>query len=399
MRWIGLTVMVLSMGCGAARVRTAAAPPQEMSPWQAYEASRPKCTSRDEQGSIDQAARRRVSKSLEYTRSIGVMSPEQLPDSISEDLDSNYKALLAEGTAGRRVVREAVLAESELARPNSFFLMDMGHFLVGESCADNVAAAAAYRAIAPSDPVVRMGSQDLFEFGHALSIKAEASTLPAALRMVMAAGGAVSVPAHATTLDATLQGVFLLGPYGRASEAALAASLDEEASRDRALEILSWIGSPASTPAVVRTLRGDHDHPTFVRALTFLMSLGGAEGRHAVQSFDAGILAEGDRALLVQAQGASKTLSFEKLRQRVPGGGSVPPARALRERFARMIANAGRDDTFEPSNVLDSDLPRQELGEWLQATRAAQLRRLSDEALSDVEVTNMLLLVLSFRDH
>jgi hypothetical protein len=370
-----------------------------MSPWQTYEASRPQCSSREEQVSVEAAVRLRVTKYLEYTRSVGMTSPERLPDSLSEELDANYRAVLAEGTPGRQVVRDAVLAESKLAVPNSFFLLDMGHFLVGESCADTAAAADAYRAIVPSDPVVRMGSQDLFEFGHALSTRGEANTLLAALRMALAAQSAVSVPAHAMTLDATLQGAFLLVPYGRAGEAALAASLDQEASRDRVLEILGWIGSPASTPAVVRTLRADHDHPTFVRALSFLMSLGGAEGRRAVQSFEPGILAEGDRALLVEAQEASKTLSFEKLRQQVPGGGSVPPGRELRERFARMIANQGRDETFEPSYVLDSDLPRDELSEWLQATRAAQLRRLSDEALSAVKITNMLLLVLSFRDH
>jgi hypothetical protein len=370
-----------------------------MKPWQAYEASRPQCSPHEEQVSVEEAVRLRVAKYLEYTRTVGMTSPEQLSDSLSDELDANYRAVVAEGTAGRRVVREAVLAESKLARPNSFFLLDMGHLLVGESCADSAVAAAAYRAIVPSDPVVRMGSQDLFEFGRALSARGEANMLPASLRMALGAEGAVSVPAHAMTLDATLQGAFLLAPYGRAGEAALAASLDQEASRDRVLEILGWIGSPASTPAVVRTLRADRDHPTFVRALSFLMSLGGAEGRRAVQSVELGILAEGDRPLLVEAQEAVRTLSFEKLRQRVPGGGSVPPARELRERFARMIANQGRDETFEPSYVLDSDLSRDELSEWLQATRAAQLRRLSDEALSDVKITNMLLLVLSFRDH
>ena len=62
-----------------------------------------------------------------------------------------------------------------------------------------------------------------------------------------------------------------------------------------------------------------------------------------------------------------------------------------------MIENDGRDDSFEPRFVVDSDLPRAELAEWLRATRAAQLRRLSNEALSDVKITNSLLLALSFR--
>jgi hypothetical protein len=104
-----------------------------MAPWQVYEASRKRCSKEDAPVTLDAALRARLAPHLEYPRFVGKLEPDKLPANVSRELDSNYRAILDEGDEGRRVVREAVLAESVLKPPNSFFLLDMGHFLVGDS--------------------------------------------------------------------------------------------------------------------------------------------------------------------------------------------------------------------------------------------------------------------------
>lgn len=394
-RWMALGLALVACS-GAPRGPTVYRP--GMAPWQVYEASRKRCSKEDAPVTLDDALRKRLAPHLDYTRSVGKLQPDTLPANVSEGLDANYRAITDEGDEGRRVVREAVLAESALTPPNSFFLLDMGHFLVGESCPDTAASAVAYAALDPADPIVRIGSQDLFEFGFALAQRGLPATPEATLRAALTETHDLPIPQHATSFDPTVQAVYLLAPFGSAGETAIAAALKQESSRDRALEVLGWIGSPASVPAVMGALGQDHDAETLERALQFLMTLGGAEGRQALQAFDAKDLAAAEQASLAKAREAIPKLSFHALRDEVGGGVTVKPASELRQRFARMIEDLGRDDSFEPSYVLDSDLPRAELTEWLRATRAAQLRRQSNEALNDVKITNALIFALSLRE-
>lgn len=392
-RWMVLGLALV--GCGAPRP-TAYRP--GMAPWQVYEASRKRCSKEDAPVTLDDALRKRLGPYLEYPRFVGELAPDKLPSDVSEALDSNYRAIVREGDAGRRVVREAVLAESAKKPPNSFFLLDMGHFLVGDSCPDTAASAVAYTALDPADPIVQIGSQDLFEFGFALAQRGLPGTPDATLRAALTETHDLPVPQHATSFDPTVQAVYLLAPFGSAGETAIAAALEQESSRDRALEMLGWIGSPASVPVVIRALGTDHDAETLERALQFLMTLGGAEGRQALQAFDAKDFASPEQLRLATARQAIPKMSFAAVREEVGGSVTVKPASELRERFARMIEDLGRDDSFEQRFVLDSDLPRAELTEWLRATRAAQLRRQSNEALSDVKITNSLILALSLRE-
>ena len=390
--------MVLGLalvGCGA-RGPTVYRP--GMAPWQVYEASRKRCSKEDAPVTVDDALRARLAPRLDYPRFVGGLAPDKLPANVSQELDSNYRAIGEESDAGRRVVREALLAETAKKPPSSFFLMDMGHFLVGDSCPDTAASAVAYAAIDPADPIVQVGSQDLFEFGFALAQRGLPGTPDATLRAAMTETHDLPVPQHATSFNPTVQAVYLLAPFGTAGETAIAAALDQDGSRDRALEMLCWLGSPASVPAVLHVLALDHDSETLERAMQFLMTLGGEEGRKALQSFDAKDFAAPEQAKLAEARDAIPKLSFQAMRDEMGGGVTVKPASELRERFARMIEDLGRDDSFEPSYVLDSDLPRAELIEWLRATRAAQLRRQSNAALSDVTVTNALILALSLRE-
>ena len=62
-----------------------------------------------------------------------------------------------------------------------------------------------------------------------------------------------------------------------------------------------------------------------------------------------------------------------------------------------MHAHDGKDDSTRPTDILDATLPRDALIGELVAIRARTFRRLSDEALSDVEMTNALINTLRYR--
>jgi hypothetical protein len=64
-----------------------------------------------------------------------------------------------------------------------------------------------------------------------------------------------------------------------------------------------------------------------------------------------------------------------------------------------MISNDGKDDRTSPLAFLDSEVGSDTLISSLLKVRAHTLYRLSDEALSDVQVTNTLINGLRYRGH
>jgi hypothetical protein len=96
---------------------------------------------------------------------------------------------------------------------------------------------------------------------------------------------------------------------------------------------------------------------------------------------------------------ALEAVTYEAIRkplQEIPGDARLDDAE-VRRRLAAMIANDGRDDHTSPLAILDSGLQRGYLVEELRKVRQAALHRISDEALTDVEVTNALINALHYR--
>jgi hypothetical protein len=68
-------------------------------------------------------------------------------------------------------------------------------------------------------------------------------------------------------------------------------------------------------------------------------------------------------------------------------------------RIDTMIENFGEDERTSPLAILDSGLGADSLIASLLRVRSRSLYRLSDEALSDVEVTNRIVNALRYRSH
>jgi hypothetical protein len=69
----------------------------------------------------------------------------------------------------------------------------------------------------------------------------------------------------------------------------------------------------------------------------------------------------------------------------------------VKKRLALMYENYGKDEDTNPMAILNSSLPREYLIGELKKIRSRILHRISDEALSDVEITNTLINALNYR--
>src|SRR5205085_1263642 len=96
----------------------------------------------------------------------------------------------------------------------------------------------------------------------------------------------VTVPEHSLTLNPTLICAFLYGLYGVEGEQHLQPKLKDRDLTERVLEVLKWIGSPDSVPAVKAAMPPQPDYDLFARELTFMMINGGPEGRDAMLDVD-----------------------------------------------------------------------------------------------------------------
>ena len=69
----------------------------------------------------------------------------------------------------------------------------------------------------------------------------------------------------------------------------------------------------------------------------------------------------------------------------------------VKTRLAAMNVHYGKDESTHPLDILDATLSRDFLTRELVAIRAKTFFRLSDEALSDVQMTNALTNTLRYR--
>jgi hypothetical protein len=278
--------------------------------------------------------------------------------------------------------------------------MDLGHFLrLQEDAADKELGKRAFLALDPKAEMVRWNTAQLFEFAHEVAEDGDPNVLPRIDAAFLRAPVEVFIPQHSLKLDETLVCVFLYGPYGREGEAHLAALLDEAPLQRKILETLSWIGSPRSLSSVARAMAGRRDFETFTRATTFMMQSAGPEGRAFMLQVKPGDYDEKSQQYYAKVRPAIDKTSFETFDSalaRVPGANSLSDDE-VRKHLQSMYQDYGREETMGPSAIVRSKLPKQYLIGEMEGIRARTLHRLSDEALSDLEITNVVINGLRFR--
>jgi len=339
-------------------------------------------------------------QNLDAVRAIHTDKDAKAVEAQNQRLDAAWAYFNAHAVEALPVLRQAVVDELASPSPRPFVLLDLGNFLYRQPAApDKALAKRALLAIDAKAEIIQWNWPELFDFAHAVATEQDPALLPFLDAEFLRHDGAVEIPQHALTLHEFQVGAFLYGPYGRAGAEHLATLLGDAGLQKRVLEILSLVGGPEEDAAVARIVAPASDYPTLARVVTVLMGVGGPEGKAAVLRIDANSLAAQPRQWLEKMRPEVVKMSFEAVRQGAAGAdkGQKVDGDALKARLEAMHDAYGKDDTLSPLAVLDSTLPREFLVGQLEGIRSRIFHRVSDEALSDLEVTNTLLNALRYR--
>ncbi len=286
------------------------------------------------------------------------------------------------------------------AKRSDMVLLDIGYLLAmqGEATYKQTGKRALL-AMNPANEVVQQNFQQLFSFTYLLAGDHDAEMPGFIDKVFLTTEQKTFVPQHSMTLDATLMGVFLYGKYGPDAEAHLRPLLANPKLRNRVLEILVWLGSPACIPEVKAAMAANRDYDTFVRATAVMMSNGGPDGRAAMLAVNSDTLDAKARDYYLKTLPAIKAANYESAAaplKRLPDFKKLSDDE-VRQRLQKMFKNFGKDNETHPYAILSSGVPKAYLIDELSKIRSRMLYRLSDEALSDVQITNALINALQYR--
>jgi hypothetical protein len=333
-------------------------------------------------------------------RAIKAEGDSKTTELYNRQMDEAWKFFNANRASALPVLRKEISAELRKDPRNDMLLLDIGYYLrLQESASDKELGRQALFALNADAEVVRWNQGQLFKFAHAVVPDRDPRTLPWLEKVFLRGKVTAFVPQHALTLDETLICVFLYGVYGQGAEGHLKSLLQERSVAHRIIEILIWIGSPDSLPEVSAAMMAARDYDTFVRATAFMMKMGGPQGRAAMLSLNPGDFDAKTREYYETIRKDIEATSYEVLRgqfSRFPGAAKLGDDEVKR-RLSVMHANYGRDDKTSPAAIVNSALAGSFLVGELTRIRARMFYRISDEALSDVVVTNALMNTLRYR--
>lgn len=287
------------------------------------------------------------------------------------------------------LLRRELAAELRSQRPSQQLLLDAACFLAAYGAESDKQLVV--QAALSINPDAVLDAPQLFRLMHAAAASQDARLLPLIDRTFLRKSVSIPLPQQGSSIDETGVRALLYGRFAAAGERHLAGLLRDPSLSKPVLDVLQVVGSPSSVPAVEPLLQSP-DMEVFTRAVNFLLRAGGPQGRQAL--------------LALKAQGLSKEANefFAPMRQNLaqqptPQAGKGTLADAdVRHLLDALEANGGRYESIDPSAIVQSRLPKQELLERLTRIRERSFARATNEALADIDTTSALLNALSYRD-
>ena len=211
----------------------------------------------------------------------------------------------------------------------------------------------------------------------------------------------VFVPSHDLTLKGSQLCAFLYGPFGEIAEQHLAALIGRSPKHAlRIVGMLNWMGSPASLDAVKQVLDHKPSDELFKMAISFFMRVGGPRGREIALGVNSAELPESSRSYYQEIRGAIEKTSYEFMlaaAKQADGNAAVLPSDVLEQHLTKMYETFGRDGRPMAVALLTANIPASELARRLLEIRSRMFRRLSNEAIDDVESLNAIIEALLLR--
>jgi hypothetical protein len=337
---------------------------------------------------------------IEQIRAIRAGQNKATMATYNQEMDASWNFYASHKPEILPILRAQLETEVDREQPNDMVLLDVGLFIHENDNSEGKALAreALFR-LNPRAAVINENWKELFELVHGAAEDHDARVLELIDRSFLTSDQKIFIPQHALQLDGTLICVFLYGTYGADAEPHLRAKLQDHSLTQRILEVLVWLGSPDSLPKVGDLLSVSPNYETFSRVTAFMMQAAGPAGRDFMLKLDPSRLDSQSREYLSKIHSAIQAMSLETIRSSLaslPGDKELTDAE-VRTRIDSMIANYGKDDRTSPLAILDSGIAPEVLIASLLKARSRSFYRLSDEALSDVEVTNTLINALQYR--
>lgn len=337
---------------------------------------------------------------LELIRAIKAEGDSKVTERYNRQMDEAWKFFNVNKPAVLPILRRELSAEVRKEGRNDMLLLDIGYYLrLQGGSSDKDLGRQALFALDTNADVVRWNQQLLFKLAHAVAPDRDPRMLALLDKVFLRGKVTTFIPQHALRLDETLVCVFLYGVYGRDAEGHLKTLLRDRSLAPRIIEILIWIGSPDSVPEVSAAMDAARDYETFVRGTAFMMKTGGPQGRAAMLAIKPGEFDAKSRDYYGKIRKDIEATSYQTLRgqfSRFPGAASLSDGEVKR-RLSAMHANYGKDDDTSPAAIVNSGLAGSFLIGELTRIRERMFYRISDEALSDVVVTNALMNTLRYR--
>ncbi len=346
------------------------------------------------QDAVDQEVAKRV-EALRHLQPDPARAPE-----YNRQMDEAWKYYDEHAARARPALRAALAAEVAKPERSSMVLLDIGYYLYTHGNAQSKdVAVQALLGIDPDAPLMRQNIQQMFYFALSVADAHDPRVLDFIDRAFLRREVQLSLTPSNLTLDSSLISTFLFGVYGEDSEKHLWALLRDPKLERRALEVLIWVGTPASNAAVREAIYQYRDYETFARATAFLMQSGGPEGRDIVLHIDLTRLDAQAQKFYGVSKPRAEAVNYEwykGLFDRSPGPERMSDA-DIRKDLAQTPGNPHPGRTLSPKAIYASTIPPEELIHLLLAARHAMFERVSDEGLGDVKTTNMIINGLRFR--
>jgi len=327
-------------------------------------------------------------------------TPEQLRQH-NEQMDDAWQFYHAHRDETMPVLRRELAAELRKPKPAQLLLLDVAsYFYLDGTADDRKAATQALLAIDPDAPLIQTNFDQLFRLTHGLASAGDPRVIGYIDRTFLPTERGVFYSEQSLTLNPTLMCAFLYGVYGADGERHLQSKLNDRDLAERVLEVLKWIGSPDSVSAVRASMTAQSDYDLFSRELTFMMVNGGPQGREAMLHLDPARLDAKSQQQYEKVKPAIEGQNYAQLRKKFDSfaGERKVDDEQLKERLAKMYESYGKDSRLNPQALLDSALPKELLITELMRIRTRMFMRVSNETLSDVELTNAVLNTLRYRD-
>ena len=326
------------------------------------------------------AVETRTNEYLDRMRAIRPAKDAKQAEDYNKQLQEAWKYFV-DNPSSIHVLRRALSRElSQQRNRNDFLLLDLGFFLHQRGQpSDRELARSALFTLDPAAEIIKFNQQELFQFTQAVAATRDERVLAFIDKAFLVPGIVLRYPEAELELDTAATCAFLYGAYGPDAENHLLPYLrtpvaDKTIAR-RVLELLIWIGTPASNQPVKNVLMGAaHDSETFMRTATFLMAAGGPQGR----------------AIMMAAQPNDMDLwtatYYDKIKPRVQ-----------RTSFGTLRSDLALNEASKA--VLDSDKSRNELSNALFDQRTLLFRAPpTQKSLAEIQRINAVLNALRYRD-